>query len=524
MARDQEFLLPPAITDWLPEDHLVWFVIETVKQLDTTAFHRRAKLGGVGRRGYDPDMLVTLFVYAMAHAVTSSRTMERLCRTDLAFVIICGTDAPDHTVLARFRQTHEQALGDLLTRSLLLAAELGFVRFGTVALDGTKIAANASKDANRTEAGLRAIAQRHLAEVEATDRAEDALFGEDNRGDELPDKVKDRTGRGRRISDALEVVHKRKAAEQQATEEEQARAAEYVAKVRSGDNPAGQRPKGVDPVAAAKARYERERDRQEAAGAEWDAQAAAGQRPPGRRPKPAQEHHQIKQAYQAWQRARDAATTNAEPPAESAPATEPKANLTDPESRLQKTRNGWIQGYNCQTGVTDDQFIAHADAVQTSSDTNQYQPTVDALTDLAAHLADHTGRTSGIGTVLADAGYDSDTNLETDGPDRLIANANRRALDQQATQNPAAGDPPADATAREQMDHQLRTPEGHALYKRRSPIVETPNAWLKDLRGLRQFSRRGHTAARSEFRFASAVTNLLHLRNLGITTTQLTAR
>lgn len=527
MARDQAFVLPPVISDWLPEDHLVWFVVETVEQLDTSAFHAGARLGGVGRRGYDPDMLVMLFVYAMAHAVTSSREMERLCRTDLAFVTICGMDAPDHTVLCRFRQVHQEALGDLLTQSLLLAAELGFVRFGTVALDGTKIAASASKDANRTEDGLRAIAERHLAEAEDTDRAEDELFGEHDRGDELPDKVKDRTHRGRRISDALEVVRQRKAAEQQASEDQQARAAEYVAAVRAGTNSAGQRPKGVDPVTAAWARYERERDRQHAAEAAWEAKAAAGQRPAGRRPKPAEQHRRVQRAWQAWQRTHHAAADEAPPGGASNSqdtTTEPKANLTDPESRLQKTRNGWIQGYNCQTGVTEDQFIAHADPVQTTSDTDQYQNVIDALAELANQLPDHPDRTTDIGTALADAGYDSETNLTATGPDRLIANANRRTMDQRAAADPATGDPPTDATAREQMDHRLRTPDGHAHYKRRAPIAETPNAWLKDLRGLRQFSRRGLTAAQSELRFASAVTNLLHLRNLGITPAKLASR
>ncbi|SDU75555.1 transposase [Jiangella alkaliphila] len=132
--RDQAFLLPPSMTDWLPGDHLVWFVIAAVKRMDTTAFHARARLGSVGRRGFDPDMLLTLFIYAMAHGVSSSRQIERLCGTDVAFRIICASDVPDHTVLARFRRDHGQALEDLLTASLLLATELGMVRLGTVGL------------------------------------------------------------------------------------------------------------------------------------------------------------------------------------------------------------------------------------------------------------------------------------------------------------------------------------------------------------------------------------------------------
>ena len=120
-----------------------------VERLDTARFHRRAKLGGVGRRGYDPDMLLTLFVYAMAQGVCSSRRIERLCHTDVAFRIVCAQDVPDHTVLARFRQQHQDALSGLLTETLVLAAELGMVSLGVVAFDGTKIAADASRDANR---------------------------------------------------------------------------------------------------------------------------------------------------------------------------------------------------------------------------------------------------------------------------------------------------------------------------------------------------------------------------------------
>jgi transposase len=171
--REQEFLLPPSMTDWLPDDHLVWFLIAAVERLDTSRFHGRAKLGGVGRRGYDPDMLLMLLVYAMAHGVRSSRQIERLCHTDVAFRIICAQDVPDHTVLARFRQQHEDALIGLLTETLLLAAELGMVSLGVVAFDGTRVAANASRDANRGEATLRRLAEEYVGAVAETDAAED---------------------------------------------------------------------------------------------------------------------------------------------------------------------------------------------------------------------------------------------------------------------------------------------------------------------------------------------------------------
>jgi hypothetical protein len=149
-------------------------------------------------------------------------------------------------------------------------------------------------------------------------------------------------------------------------------------------------------------------------------------------------------------------------------------------------------------------------------------PTTDDVTATAAHLAERTGRTDlDVGTMVGDAGYDSDTNLTADGPDRLIADAKRHVIDQRAATDPATGDPPEDAGPRERMNHRLRTEEGLTLYKRRAPMAETPNAWLKDRRGLRRFARRGLAAVQAELSLACAVTNLLKLRTKGVTTTRL---
>lgn len=257
--RDQEFLLPPNMIEWLSDEHLVWFVIEAVKRLDTAAFHRLAKLGGVGRRGYDPDMLLTLFVYAMAHGVSSSRRIERLCQTDVAFRVICAQDAPDHTVLARFRQNHQDALAGLLTESLVLAAELGMVCLGTVALDGTKIAGNASRDANRREAHLRKLADGYIDTLKQTDQAEDVLFGVQARGDELPAQARDRTGRRRRIEQAIEQINTRREQAEKASRQQAERAAECERAVAEGSKGSGRYRKGTDRAGMAKIRWQRER-------------------------------------------------------------------------------------------------------------------------------------------------------------------------------------------------------------------------------------------------------------------------
>jgi transposase len=547
--RDQEFLLPPVMTDWLPVDHLVWFVIEVVKRLDTGAFHEKAKLGGVGRRGYDPDMLLTLLVYAMAHGESSSRRIERLCHTDVAFRIICAQDVPDHTVLARFRQHHQVALTGLLTESLVLAAELGMVSLGVVAFDGTKIAANASKDANRGEAHLRTLAERYLDTLADTDAAEDALFGEDNRGDELPPEVRDRTQRGERIRQALDQITRRReqAERDEAAQAERVRACERA--VADGTKGRGRYPQGTDRVTAAKLRWQRERARAADRYQRWQRARERGEPQRGGRPAvPPDEYFRVRKAWAAYQAEATAAastdTASATDDGDAPPARSggraagdrqhdaagrsgqpPKANLTDPQSRLLKTRNGWVQGYNCQTATSDDEFLLAARATQDANDVEQFIPTMDDVVAAAQTLAERTGRDElrQVGTMVGDAGYDSDANLAAQGPDRLIGDGKRHTIDHRAVTNPTTGDPPEHASPREKMNHRLRTPEGHALYRRRAPMVEAPNAWLKDGRGLRRFARRGLTAVQAELSFACAVTNLLKIATKGITATQLYA-
>jgi transposase len=553
--------------DWLGDDHLVWFVIAAVERLDTARFHARARLGGVGRKGYDPDMLLTLFVYAMAHGESSSRQIERLCHTDVAFRIICACDVPDHSVLARFRKNHEQALTDLLTESLVLAAELGMVSLGVVAFDGTKIAANASKDANRTEARLRELAEEFVATVTSTDEAEDVLFGEVSRGDGLPPVVRDRTGRGERITAALEQIAARRRAAEQArrkrSERDRSSGRAYERAIQQAADsgtppPLGPAPKTADPVVVTRARLARAKAvaRRRARLERTRAKPRTSGR--GREPVPIEDQELVRRARAAYAAALAHTVDNHATEDQAAetvgddgndgngcgddgdgcgeatseqvgqdatsdrPAEQVKANLTDPQSRLLKTRNGWIQGYNCQTAVSDDEFFVSARATQDTNDMAQFEPTVQDLTTTTGRLADRCGRDDlTIGVMIGDAGYDSDANLAADGPDRLIADAKAHTIDQRASTDPATGDPATDATPRETMNHRLRTPEGHALYQRRSPMVEPPNAWLKDRRGLRRFARRGLAAAQAELSLACAVTNLLKLHTKGITTAQL---
>ncbi|HSS89057.1 MAG TPA: transposase, partial [Streptosporangiaceae bacterium] len=253
VRREQPFLLPPDMREWLPGDHPVWLVIRVVEDhLDTSAFHAGRRTGGAGTAGYDPDMLVALLVWAYASGVTSSRRMEAACRTDVAFRVICAGDAPDHVTLARFRAAFPSAAETLFAQVLVLCARLGMGRLGIVALDGMKIAANASKAANRTEERLRKLAAQRAAEHAAVDAAEDELFGEGRRGDEVPPGVADLGSRDQRIRRALADLEAERLAGEGAREQQ---AQEYLAR----DGRARGMPPQVVAVHAAGARLERAR-------------------------------------------------------------------------------------------------------------------------------------------------------------------------------------------------------------------------------------------------------------------------
>ena len=241
--REQPFLLPPDMRDWLPPGHLAWFVIDAVSVLDVSRFAPRATPAGsaAGRAAYDPRMLLALLCYGYARGLRSSRKIERACTEDVAFRVICAQDGPDHATLARFRRQHfadPDAMADLFAQVLAIAARAGLGRLGLVAVDGTKIAASASKDANRTEAKLAELAAEILAEAEEADAAEDVLFG-DARDDELPAGLADPATRRERIAAAAAQLQ----AELQAAEAAaDARAAEYLDKAAAGRRPGGDVP------------------------------------------------------------------------------------------------------------------------------------------------------------------------------------------------------------------------------------------------------------------------------------------
>ena len=209
--RDQSFLLPPDVREWLPEDHLAWFVIDAVGVIDTRAFYAAYREDGHGRAAYEPSMVLALVLYCWSRGMRSSRVIERACVEDVACRVIAAHQQPDHATVARFIERHERALGDLFTEVLGLCADAGLASVGVIAIDGTKVAANAQRDRNMS---FEEIARTIIDEGIATDAAETAALGE-RRGDELPEILTTREGREGWLRAARQALDQRRAEDPQ---------------------------------------------------------------------------------------------------------------------------------------------------------------------------------------------------------------------------------------------------------------------------------------------------------------------
>jgi transposase len=298
VERDQQFLMPPSLLDWLPGDDLAWLVIDVVAELDLSAIHDRYRADGWGAPAFDPAMMTALLLYAYATGERSSRRIEARCRRDIAYRVVTANQAPDHSTIARFRADHEVALAHLFGEVLRICAAAGLGAVGLVALDGTRLAADAARDANRTAAQLDEEIGRILAEAAAIDAAEDAEYGPDRRGDELPAELGDRHSRLARLREARARL---------ATEDADRQAAHEQRRVERADR-----------------------------------EATAGHPTVGARPGPTP-----------------------------APRTEARANVTDPDSRMMRTRAGWTLGYNGQAVVAADGLIVAAELTQEAADATQ---------------------------------------------------------------------------------------------------------------------------------------------------------
>jgi transposase len=503
--RDQLFLLPSSLRDWLPEGHLAWFVLDVVAKVDTSAFHARHPNDGVGRPAYDPEMMLALLVYAYCTKVRSSRRIEQLCESDVAYRVICANLVPDHGTIARFVVDHETAIKGLFVDVLVLCAAAGLTTLGSIAIDGTKMGADAALDANRSAEAVRAEVARIVAEARGIDAADDARLGA-ARGDELPAELASPLSRLARLERALTELAELEGPAQAEAQARAARQAAQAVAAAQGRKPMGRRPK--DPQAAlawAEANLVVVTSRAQAKAARRAARAAAaagqGRKPMGRRPKDPDETLPVAGAEAHLAQVQAAADT-------AVPAAPAQVNVTDPDSRIMKTPGGWLQGYNAQAAVNDAQVVLACEITQDTNDVRRLVPMMRAAADNVVAA----GITSPIGMVLADAGYWSDHNATAAGPDRLIATVKDWKQRQAARRlGVTTGPPPPGATPLEAMEHRLRTPEGTALYARRSCTVEPVFGDHKENRGFRRFMRRGFDAVTSEWSLINTTHNILKL-------------
>ena len=446
--RDQSLLLPPDLRDWLDEDHLAWFVIEAIAELDAESFYSAYRADGHGAAAHDPKMMLTLLAYAYCLGERSSRGIERRCREDVAFRVICANQAPDHATIARFRVRHQEALAELFGQVLGLCAEAGLVRAGVLAVDGSKFQASASDSAIRS---YEEIAKEILAEADRIDRAEDEIHG-DRRGDELPEQLRTSGGRRAWLRDAKRRL-----------DEERAAKAEPVPRER-------------------KQRLEHCHRRLVA---EWRAEQAANR------------------AYEAHRAgALEDGRRLGRPPKPHAPPTSPegKINTTDPDARRMKRGRDFIPAYNAQAAVTEEQVIVAAEITTEGADFEQLGPVVQA----AERELKDAGVNEAPEVVLADAGYWSNDHIDAlraRGLIPIVAPDSSRHRPRKARR----GGP------YEFMRRALATEHGAELYSRRMKMVEPVFGQIKSNRGIGRFKRRGLAAARSEWRLVAATHNLLKL-------------
>ena len=525
--RDQPFLFPPDMREWLPGDHPVWLVITVVDEhLDTPVFHARRKTGGAGTAGYDPDMLVTVLVWAYAHGATSSRDIERLCRTDVAFRVICAGNLPDHCTVARFRADFPGAVAVFFAEVLVLCARLGMGRVGVVALDGMKIAASASKPANRTEDTLATLAREAVAAHAAADAAEDELSGEGRRGDEVPGEAWSPRRRDERIRAALASL---KAEREAAEAEQEAKVEAFRERQRTGQR-TGAGPKHAA-VELAEENLARVRAARVARLAGLEQRYAAGQPRRGRAATAdapvVDDYCRVREARAKVEAARARAAEAERKAAEKAATAKgpgPVRTITDPDSRLMPVRGGgFIQGYNTENVVSEDKLVIATELTDEQAGCGWFEPMLARAQDAAALIEAHRPAASqdggGIGLALADAGYCSEANLTCPGPDRLIATGKGRDLEH-AARDPGSAGPDWGGPAIQAMRERLKTPEGIAAYRQRGHIAETPHGHIKHNMGLRQLSMRGKPKAAAEWTFAAAVHNLFKALTTGHLTGQ----
>jgi transposase len=417
---EQDLLLPPSLRDWLPENHLAHFVSDLIDHLDLSAITAVYEEEDRGYPPYHPVMLTKMLVYAYCVGVFSSRKIQHRLIEDVAFRVLAAGNAPDFRTIADFRKRHLSALQGLFEHVLNVARDLGTLRVGRIAVDGSKVQANASKHKAMSygrmkdkQKQLRAEVRQLLAQAEATDAAEDAEYGADVQGDELPAELQRRESRLKRIREATRAL--------------KARAKEEA--------------------------------------------AAAGQ------------------------------------PGETArPDNKAQYNFTDPESRIMKGPDGFVQAYNVQVAVNEDQLIVGQAVTQDTNDKKQLMPMITVIEQQAGETPRQ---------VLADAGYCSEESLAAVANTRIDAYVSTRKQQHGERPGPCPRGPlSTDATRVDRMERKLLTKAGAAVYARRKAIVEPVIGQIKHARGFRQFLLRGVEKVRGEWALMCTTHNILKLYRL----------
>jgi transposase len=426
---DQEFLLPPSLREWLPEDHLIYFVSDVIDNVDLTAMDAVYGEEQRGQPPYDPRMMTKVLVYGYCVGVFSSRRIQLRLSEDIGLRVLAAGNAPNFRTISDFRKIHLGTLEGLFEEVLKIALEAGAIKLGRVALDGTKVKANASKHKamsyermKEKERAIRAEVRALLAQAEATDAAEDALYGADQRGDELPEELQRRESRLKKIREAKRALEER-----------------------------------------------------------------------------------------ARQEAKDKGKSDQEVQ-QSRPAGKDQYNFTDPESRIMKGGDGFVQGYNVQAAVESTlQLIVGQDVTQAANDKEQIKPMLQVIEKQSGQRPDE---------ALADSGYCSEKNLEyvetgnESGPiiDAYIATGKQKHGE--SRQPCPRGPLPQDATRVERMKRKLQTKAGRRVYAARKTIVEPVFGQIKQARGFRQFLLRGLDKVRGEWSLVCLTHNILKLYRL----------
>jgi transposase len=418
---EQNLLLPPSLREWLPDDHLVYFVSDVVDQLNLSTIESVYEEDDRGQPPYHPRMMTKILLYGYCVGVFSSRKIQKHLVEDVAFRVLAAGNQPDFRTISDFRKLHLKALEELFQQMLRLTLETGTMKLGRVALDGSKFKANASKHKamsygrmDETEKRLRAEVRKLLGQAQAADKEEDQRYGRDRRGDELPEELQRRETRIARIREAKRALEER--ARKQARSE-------------------GEDPKKAQP--------------------------------------------------------------------------EPKAqySFTDPESRILKGANGFVQGYNTQIAVEPlFQLIVGQRVTQAANDKQQMVPLVETIEEQSGQTPEG---------VLADSGYCSDENLKYLNRRKIegfVATGKQKHNERREPCKP--GPLPKGASRVERMERKLETKVGAAVYATRKFIVEPVFGQIKQARGFRQFLLRGLEKVRGEWALLCMTHNILKFHKI----------